>query len=294
MGELIPVFPQPMIHYCLFNGELIPENDARMPVADLGVRRGFGIFDFFRVFDGIPMYLDRHLDRFMKGSSDVGLDHEFRKNELRDQVYALIRANTPYQGLQGVRILLTGGVSSWVPENPNLVITLEPLSGYDPSMYQNGVTAITHSFKRELSHIKTISYMTAIMLAAEMKKHKAVDVLYHQNEEVFEFSRSNIFIVTDGNILTPRYQILNGITRELVLELAANKYSISEDNITPEQVFKADEVFMTSTIKRILPVVQIDGHIIGDGKPGPITRKLMNELNEFDLLEIQKNNHTAV
>ncbi len=128
--------------------------------------------------------------------------------------------------------------------------------------------------------------MTAVMLASQMKSKKAVDVLYHEGSLVSEFSRSNIFIVDNGKIKTPGSGILHGITRGLVLNLASQEWNVEEGTLSLDDVLCAEEVFMTSTIKRILPVVRIDDHIIGQGVPGKMTKHLMQMLNEKDIGEL--------
>lgn len=271
-----------MKRLCMFNGALLPEEEARLPVTDLVVRRGFAIFDFFRVRNGHPLYMEYHLRRFMNGAKDTGMDPGFRENELRDQVNALVRAYEEPYAEGAVRIVLTGGEAPWYPESPNLVITYEPLRNYDELLYREGSRVITHQFLRELPEIKTVSYMTAVSLTGRMRKAGATEVLYHQDGHVHEFSRSNIFIVRGGVLFTPAGQVLAGITRWLVLELARSIMPVQETRISMDEVLAADEVFMTSTIKRIIPVVQVDDTRIGKGLPGGITRSLMDMLAERD------------
>ncbi len=274
-----------MEKYCMLNGALIPEAEAHVSISDLSVRRGYGIFDYFRVRGGIPMYLDRHLDRFMTGAEASRMDHGFRKQELADQVRALIHSHPEQYDEGAVRIVLTGGSSPWEPETPTLMMTYEPMKNYEESVFLYGAKVITHPFLRELAHLKTISYMNAIFLAPELREKQAIEVLYHHQGNVSEFSRSNIFAFREGTLITPGEGMLNGITRGLVLEIARQELPVLEVPLKLETVLAADEVFMTSTIKRIIPIVKIDQTIIGNGKPGGVTRSLMAALSRRDIEE---------
>ncbi len=269
----------------MLNGALMPEQEAFLQINDLSIRRGYGIFDFFRVHDGQPLYMDRHLQRFYNGAKATYMDPGFPVNVLADQVKALIRANNGMPGHAAVRMVLTGGYNAWEPVSPNLMITCEMLKGYDESFYTGGARVISHSFMRELPTVKTISYMTAVVLTPRMKKESALEVLYHMNGLVHEFSRSNIFIVRNGNLYTPSENVLPGVTRNITLELARTQMPVQEKSLTLQEVLEADEVFMTSTIKRIIPVIQIDQNRIAEGKPGGVTRTLMQLLATRDQQE---------
>ncbi|PIQ21491.1 MAG: hypothetical protein COW65_08740 [Cytophagales bacterium CG18_big_fil_WC_8_21_14_2_50_42_9] len=128
-----------------------------------------------------------------------------------------------------------------------------------------------------------MNYVTGIRLQQQIKEQGADDVLYHQNGVVTEFPRSNFFIVTpDNRVLTPPEDILKGITRKNVLELAGKKYQAEEGIVTLADIAQAKEAFTTSTTKRILPIVQVDGQLIGNGKPGVITLALLQDLIDLE------------
>jgi branched-chain amino acid aminotransferase len=153
-------------------------------------------------------------------------------------------------------------------------------------LYQQGVSVIAHEYLKELPHVKTINYLIGLWLQDKIQKHEAFDALYHWNGIISEFPRSNIFIVTRENVLvTPAKNILPGITRKKVLELAKKKYKTEVRDINLSEVLDAKEVFMTSTSKRIIPVVKIDGKTIADGKPGLITIQLLMNIQELEQSE---------
>ncbi|MBB6611115.1 aminotransferase class IV [Pontibacter sp. Tf4] len=265
------------------HGLLQPYNQATLHISDLAIQRGYGIFDFFKVTEGKPMFLDDYLARFYRSAERMEMVVPIDEAALRDTIAQLIKANN--LPLSGVKIILTGGYSSngYDPEKPNLILTEQPLTLPDQTIVNNGIKVITHSHVRELPTIKTINYAMGIRLIREIRAAGAADALYHQNGIVSEFPRCNFFIVTkDETIVTPAENVLPGVTRKNVLQLAARKYKTEERTITIADIAQAREAFLTSTTKRILPIVQVDDKIIGTGKPGEITKELLADLIELE------------
>ncbi|MEI9912277.1 MAG: aminotransferase class IV [Bacteroidota bacterium] len=162
---------------------------------------------------------------------------------------------------------------------PNLIITCNPAKTATADDFEKGYSVITYEHQRQLPHIKSINYLVAVWLQPLLKEKGADDVLYHYNNIITEFPRSNVFIVTADNILvTPARNILYGITRKHVLSLAAGYLPVEERDITLPELMNATEVFLTSTTKKIIPVLHIDNNTIGNGKPGPVTRELYRQL----------------
>jgi len=151
-----------------------------------------------------------------------------------------------------------------------------------------GIKVITHEYIRELARAKTINYSMGIRLIQQVKSKGADDVLYHQNGVVTEFPRSNFFLVKkDGTVVTPALEVLQGITRKNVLNLAAKKFSAQEAEVTLQDIAEAKEAFMTSTTKRVLPIVEIDGKPVGDGKVGEVAKTLLQDLIVLEEEQIQ-------
>jgi D-alanine transaminase/branched-chain amino acid aminotransferase len=141
--------------------------------------------------------------------------------------------------------------------------------------FASGIKVITHEHQRELPAVKSINYLMGVWLQQKVKEQQAADVLYYKNGIVSEFPRSNVFMIThDGKLVTPAENVLHGITRKQLLQLAAKKYHVEVRAVTIEEIKTAAEVFMTSTTKRLLPIYQIDDVVIGNGKAGPITNLL--------------------
>jgi D-alanine transaminase/branched-chain amino acid aminotransferase len=175
---------------------------------------------------------------------------------------------------------LTGGYShdGFTMASPNLLITQQAFKA-NTEIASTGIRLVSYSHQRQFPHVKTIDYLMAIWLQNYIAENKADDVLYQQNGIIAECPRANIFIVSaDGILLTPTNNILKGVIRKQVLSLAKARYKVEERDITLEELYSAKEVFITSSTKNILPVVQVDGHRIGDGKPGQMTISLLAEL----------------
>ena len=263
------------------NGKIIEESSASLPVNDLSVLRGYGVFDSFRTINNFPLFLDDHLDRFFRSARGLRLAVEPDRVQLKAAIFDLLQRNNIPESI--FRITLTGGESpdSYRPGKPNLVITQHPLAARPANWLTNGIRVITYEHVRELPSIKSINYLTGVYLQEKMALAGADDVLFHMNDEVSEFPRSNVFIVTrNGEVITPLRNVLNGITRMKTLVLAKKNFPAKEGIITLKDVFEAKEVFTTSTTKQIIPVVRVDDRVIGDGNPGRITRMLDNELQQ--------------
>ena len=261
------------------NGELTLCDEAAVQLNDLGVTRGVGMFDFLRVFDTTPLYLDDHLLRLKNGMMSMGLSSI---GNIVPSIYRLLEANH-VTGSSGLRILVTGG-TSFTLSDPQIVITQEEVSPPSAEDYMHGASLLLDEYQRELPEVKSTNYLHAVMLYKDMVKFHAADILYHLRRNVTECARSNFFIVKDGQLITSSHDVLKGITRKQVLELAGNMMEVQEGRVTLEDVQSSDEVFITSTIKRILPIARIS-NIEKTWTPGPVTRELMRRLAERDLKE---------
>ena len=255
------------------NGEVTPVDKAQLHVSDLAFLRGYGLFDFFRVKGGVPLFLEDYLTRFYRSAELLGLDVPLSKADLEALIMKLLEANGEPDA--NVRLLLTGGYSDdgFTPAEPNLVVLQHERKDYDSKLFEQGAKLITHEYVRDLPEVKSINYATAVRLIPAMKRADAIEVLYHSNGRVAETSRANVFIVNEaGTLVTPAEGILAGITRRRILELA--EIEVETRAMTLEEVRSAREVFITSTTKGAMPIVEIDGQKIGDGKPGEVTKRL--------------------
>ena len=259
------------------NGELLPVSQASLLVSDLSIQRGYGIFDFFKTLNGRPMFLEAHLDRFYHSAARMRLEVGKTREELGAMIMALQhRNNLPDSG---IRLTLTGGYSAdgFSPARPNLVITQQPLSLIPVPELTKSIRVVSYPHRRQLPDVKTIDYLMAVWLQPYMVQHGGEDILYHSDGIITECPRSNFFIVTaEGGLATPVRDVLRGITRGKVLELARERFPVEERDITLGELRTAKEAFVTSTGRHILPVSQVDDVVIGG--PGPVTRWLSEAL----------------
>jgi branched-chain amino acid aminotransferase len=265
------------------NDRLVDEKEAFIGINDLSVQRGFGIFDFFRTCNHVPLFLDDYLDRFYNSATQLRLEPPHSRADLRKIIFEMIDRNKI--ATSGFKLILTGGysVDGFEPGKPNLIITQQPIEISPEEKFEKGIKIILHEYLRDLASVKSINYMMAIYLRDKLVSKQADDVLYYKDDEVFEFPRSNVFVVTKhGAVVTPAENVLHGITRKKVLEIAGKKFMAEARMVTTEDLKDAAEVFLTSTTKRLLPVLQIDDVIVGDGKPGAITRALYNSFRKLE------------
>jgi branched-chain amino acid aminotransferase len=257
------------------NNRFVNETEASIGISDLSVQRGFGIFDFFRTCHYVPLFLDDYLNRFFNSATQLNLKPPHTREELKKIIAEMIDRNQIETA--GFKLILTGGYSHDGFETgiPNFIVTQQPVEISSEEKFEKGIKIILHEYLRDIPSVKSINYLMAIYLRKTVVAKQADDVLYYKSDEVLEFPRSNVFVVTkDGAVVTPAKNVLHGITRKKVLKIAGKKYTAEERIITVADLKDAAEVFLTSTTKRLLPVLQIDDIIVGNGKPGTITRKL--------------------
>ena len=240
------------------NDKFLPHDEANIHVTDLGLLRGYGIFDFFRVVNGESIFLEDHLDRFFNSAAQLHLTVPHERPKLREAIAEIARLNAA--PLLGVKLILTGGYSTdgYEPAaEPNLIMIAKPFALHNKP---DGLTLMTHHFQRELPTIKSLNYLTPISQLVRQKSVGADDILYHFNNRVSESSRSNIFIFKNETLITPKDHILFGITRKHILHAAKSIFKVEERAITLEELYDADEVFLSASTKRVAPVSRIDDH----------------------------------
>lgn len=264
----------------MLNGSPTPAAEAKLHVSDLGLQRGYAVFDFFRVVGGVPLFIDDYLARFERSVARLHLALPFSLVALKRQVHDLIKLNEATDA--GFKFLLTGGYTpdGYTPAEPNLLMMMYPYRKPDERLYSKGATLITHEYVRAIPEVKTTNYAVAISLLPQQREAGAVDILYHQGGLVSETARSSIFAVKDGVVRTPGDRILKGVTRKQVLALAKNHFDVLEAGLTLDDLKKADEVFITSSIKGVMPIVALGGVTIGAGQPGEVVNHLMKLFEE--------------
>ncbi len=262
----------------IINGKFLPADKGQILISDLAIQRGYGVFDFFKTLNGVPVFLEDHLDRLYRSADRMRLDFGYDRDALKAMLFELMGMNN--MPLSGVKITVTGGYAEdgYSLAKPNVLITQQPLLLYNDAN-ASPLKIVSYEHQRQMPHIKTIDYLMAIWLQPFIKLNQADDVLYHNNGVITECPRSNFFIVTDDDVLvTPANNVLHGITRMQILRHLKHICTIEERNITLDEVYKAKEAFVSNSSKNILPVVKVDQHKIGTGEPGPLTMRIKKEL----------------
>jgi branched-chain amino acid aminotransferase len=271
------------------DGKFCNERDAKVSVFDHGLLYGDGIFEGIRAYNGRVFKLNEHIDRLFCSAKAILLEIPMAHAELMKATVETCRKNKLREGY--IRLIVTRGVGTLglnprTCKNPSVIIIADKIQLYPPEYYQRGLDIITVPTTRNLHSalnpaIKSLNYLNNILAKIEANNGGCEEaVMLNAEGFVAECTGDNLFIVKNGELFTPPLSAgaLYGITRQTVIELAKLAgLKVSEPNLTRYDLFNADECFLTGTGAEIVPVVKIDGRIIGTGKPGKTTRKLTEE-----------------
>lgn len=273
-----------MKSYCFFNGEVMPLEEARVSISDIGLLRGFGIYDALTVIKGKPLHFHDHYERIAQGAEALGLKVPITEKVAEEKTIEIV-LKSGFLDRANVRMILTGGETiggiEFNPSEPTFYILTENWHSLPPETYKSGVRVITEEFMREWPRVKSTNYIRAVTLQEKKKKEGALEVLYIWDGKVFECATSNVFLVKNGIIITPDTNVLLGVTRKIVLKLSEKDYKIERREVSFQELKSADEVFITASFKDIVPVVKVDDFKIGDGSVGKITRDLMGKFAKY-------------
>ena len=270
--------------YCFIDNEFVPLEDAKIPVNDLGLQRAYAIFDFLRITDRVPLFLNDHLDRFYRSAEIMRLQVPHDQPSLRRIITDLVERNDLAHA--GVKIMLTGGASSdgYQPGEPRLIIIQQPLPPPPSAIVLPGYKLVSYTHQRQMPEVKTTDYLMAINLQPWMKENGGDDILYHKKGVISECPRSNFFIVTqEDTLVTPAQNILKGITRKQLLSIApAIGITVEQRDLSLDEIRNAKEAFITSSTKRLIPVWQVDDIILPSFSPTGATARLFDAFKEWE------------
>jgi D-alanine transaminase/branched-chain amino acid aminotransferase len=273
--------------HLFLNGRIVPIEQAAISPFDIGLLRGYAVFDLLRTVGGRPFLLAEHLKRLRGSAELLGLSVPCSDDEIASAIDALLSLNGHAEAT--VRMVLTGGPSPdgmhFDPATPTFFILTHELKPPPPELYQTGAKLLTKHHRREIPEAKTTNYLTMLRHRDEISAEDAMDLLYHDGEYIAEAASASFYVVRNGVIRAPHSDVLWGTVGALVLEQAAKDHEVVLGAVTLEEAFGADEAFLTSTTRGVLPIVQLDGRVIGDGTVGPVTRELMAAWNRVLLGE---------
>jgi len=279
------------------NGRITDDAHAVISVFDHGFLFGEGIYETLRTYNGEPFLFDRHMRRLRRSASMINLALPFEDHQLADRFDQTMRAAGlgPAGGGEAyIRLLVTRGIGDLTydpaatPE-PSVVVIVKPHVDLEEALYERGVRVALVSIIR--NHPETVNPLIksnnllncALAMQEAVRRGAFEGLMRNYRGELAEFSTANLFIVKGGAVLTPPLAagLLPGITREFLFEVGADAgVPVREQALKDPDLFGADEVFLTSTTREIVPIVTVDDRTIGNGKPGPVTKALLQRFRE--------------
>ena len=271
------------------NGRISPQQEAVVSVFDHGFLYGEGVYETLRTYNGRLFLFDRHMRRLRNSARLIDLAVPFGDDEVWQQIYATIAAANLGGGQAYVRVLLTRGVGDLTYDlkatpQPSVVIIVKPMPAQPAEIYERGVKVVIVDVVRNHPQsvnpmIKSNNLMNSALAAQQAFRRGAFEgVMLNYRGEVTECATANLFVVKNGVALTPSLEcgLLPGITREFLFEVGPEVgIEVREQVLRGDDLFSADEAFLTSTTREVLPIVAVDERAIGDGEPGPVTQSLL-------------------
>jgi branched-chain amino acid aminotransferase len=275
------------------DGKFVPEADAKVSVFDHGLLYGDGIFEGIRFYNGRVFRLEEHLERLWDSARSICLEIPMGRGEMTEALLETIRRNDLREGY--IRLIVTRGVGNLglnpvQCKHPSVIIIATTIALYPKEVCEKGLTVVTCATRRTSPAalnpaVKSLNYLNNVMARIEANLAGADEALMlNEAGNVAECTADNVFIIKRGQIFTPPIAAgaLRGITRSVVFDIAAELgLKITETDITRHDVFVADECFLTGTAAEVIPVVKADGRMIGSGKPGSITTRVIGRFREM-------------
>ncbi len=275
------------------NGKYFDKNDAKISVYDHGLLYGDGVFEGIRIYHGKVFRLREHVDRLYDSAKHVYLEIPMSRDQMIEAVLDAVRVNSKHEGY--IRLIVTRGAGSLGLDprkttDPQIIIIVDDIALYPPELYESGLEIITAATIRNHHNalnprIKSLNYLNNIMAKIEAIRAGCLEaIMLNHNGEVAECTGDNLFLVKKGILRTPPIDagILEGITRNAVIELArAAGITVQEVPLTRHDVYAADECFLTGTAAEVIAVVKVDGRVLGNGKPGAMTRQMRERFQQL-------------
>ncbi len=273
----------------LINGKFYDERDAKVSVLDHGLLYGDGVFEGIRAYNGRVFRLKEHIDRLFCSAKAILLELPLTHAEFMRATVEACRVNKIRDGY--IRLVVTRGVGTlglnpYRCKKPSVIIIADKIQLYPHELYQRGMAVVTVATTRNLHNavnpaIKSLNYLNNVLAKIEAINAGCEEaIMLNAEGYVAECTGDNLFVVKGGQLSTPPLSAgaLYGITRGVVMEIASESgLKVAEPNLTRYDLYNADECFLTGTGAEIVPVVKIDGRVIGTGKPGEITRRLVGQ-----------------
>jgi len=273
--------------------KLVDEQDAKISVFDHGLLYGDGVFEGIRVYSKRVFELDAHIERLYNSAKGIRLDIPMSKEQLVAAIHKTVEANGVIDGY--IRLVITRGAGSlglnpFTCETPVVIIIADNIQLYPEELYEKGMKIISATTVRNHPlaippQIKSLNYLNNILAKIEALDYDVPEaIMYNHEGYVAEATGDNVFMVRKGIIYTPPTEAggLEGITRTVVIRLAGKEgIEVIEKNLTRFDLYIGDELFLTGTAAEVIGIVEIDGRVIGEGKPGPVTKLLREKFFRY-------------
>ena len=275
------------------DGKLVDEVDAKISVFDHGLLYGDGVFEGIRIYSGKIFELEAHIRRLYQSAKAIRLEVPISQSKLVNAIEKTVEANSVIDGY--IRLVVTRGVGNlglnpFVCESSTVFIIADNIQLYPEELYEKGMKVISATTVRNHPlaippQVKSLNYLNNILAKIEALDSNVPEaIMYNHEGYVAEATGDNVFIVRNGVIYTPPVEAgaLEGITRGVVIRLAKEEnLEVVEKNLTRFDLYICDEFFLTGTAAEVIGVVEIDGRVIGDGTPGPVTKLLRKKFFEY-------------
>ncbi len=267
-------------HY--LNGKYVAEDKLLISPRDLGFTRGFAVFEYLRTYNRKPFKLKEYLKRLIKSAKLINLKHNYKLEQLIKIVQETLDKNNDGNE-KAIKIILSGGISNFIYQSSKatLIVIIDLLKFKKQETYEKGIKVNLVKFSRYIPEAKITNYIEAVRQHQVGIQNDIYEFIYYSDKQVHEGSTSNIFVVKNGKIYTPKNNVLFGITRGILLNDLKDKLHIIKKDFDLSFLLNADEVFITSSGKKVVPVVKVDENIIRKGKIGEITKQAMKNFEEF-------------
>lgn len=269
-----------LIHF--LNGKFVSEGELLISPRDLGFIRGYAVADFIVTYKNRPFKLSAHIDRLFKSAEIIGLQIPWSKTQLEEWVHETLERNDK-DSEKTIKIVVSGGISHSMhhAKVPTLVMIISQRIHHPASYYENGVRAIAINYKRQYPEAKHTHYVEAMRQFAKVKNDEITEIIYYDDSQVFEGAGCNLFAVINGTLMTTKSNIVDGITRNVLLEILHLDIPIEVRDFTFDELMKASEVFLTGSSSEVRGVVEINGAAVGKGKVGKITKEVSKQFKEY-------------
>lgn len=260
------------------NGQFVSEAELLISPRDLGFVRGYAVADFIVTHNHKILKISEHVDRLFKSAEIINLRIPWSKGEIIQWLNEIVKRNNEQTDIT-IKTIVSGGISATLhqAEVPTIVMIVSPYLPKSVEYYEKGVKAITIKYRRDYPKAKHTHYVEVIKQLAQIKDATVTEIIYFDDVQVTEGAGNNIFALIHNELVTPKSNIIEGITRNTLLEILKLPITITVRDFTRNELINATEVFFTGSGRGVIGVVEIDGKPIADGKVGKITQEVMRQ-----------------